>query len=73
MNNKGDIGKESKHRSHQIQTKETRFSLDLGLYGIQGGLNGQAEVLSVGKLEDITDADQGGLAGEEGHGNLEES
>lgn len=51
---------------HIKSNEETRFSLDLGLYGIQMGLNSQTKVLGVRELEDVTDADEGSLAGEEG-------
>lgn len=35
-----------------------------------GILNGQSEVLGEGKLVDITNADESGLVGQEGVGNL---
>lgn len=50
--------------------EETRFSLGLGLYGLQESLDSQAQVLGVGKLVDIANADKGGLAGQEGLGDL---
>ena len=37
----------------------------------KGGLNGQAKVLGEGELVNITDADEGSLAGEEGLSGLE--
>lgn len=69
--NKGDIGNESRHKwSHQIQNEGTR---NFPLYSVMytGILNGQTEVLGEGQLVDITDADKGGLASQEGVGNLE--
>jgi hypothetical protein len=36
-----------------------------------GILNGQTEVLGEGQLVDVTDADKGGLASQEGVGDLE--
>ena len=68
---KRDIGKESRHKwSHQNQNEETRFFLDLGAVWYTRGLNRQAEVLRVRELVEVTDADEGGLAGEEGLGGL---
>ena len=43
--------------------EETRFSLGLGLYGLQENLSRQAKVLGVGKLVNVANADKGGLAG----------
>ena len=51
--------------------RKTRFSLGLGLYGIQGSLNRQAQVLGVWELVDIANADEGGLAGKESLGGLQ--
>jgi hypothetical protein len=42
------------------------------LYGIQKGcLNGEANVLGVGELVDVTDADESSLAGKEGLSGLQ--
>jgi len=69
--NKGDIGNESRHKwSHQIQRGNTLFPRSRVVWYTKG-LNGQAKVLGVRKLEDITDADESGLTGEEGGGGLE--
>jgi hypothetical protein len=68
--NKGDIGNESRHKwSHQIQNEGNRL---LPLYGVMytGILNGQTDVLGEGELVDITHADEGGLASQEGVGDL---
>lgn len=51
--------------------EETCFSLGLEVVWYTKGLNRQAEVLSIRQLVEVPDADEGGLAGEEGLGGLE--
>ena len=49
----------------------TMASLVVVMYGMQFSfLNGQSQVLGVRELEEVANRDNGGLAGEEGLGNL---
>ena len=64
------MGNESRHKwSHQIQNEG---NIVFPLYGVMytGILNGQTEVLGEGQLVNITHADEGGLASQEGVGDL---